>query len=168
MHEYNLCAVLFYQMLLLKQCVKIIERNCDSFLSKTFGDFLDQIKGKWFGKIEDRTFRPCVEDLLHILGAPYISTGDHRNTDHPVYFLYKVNCLIVLFIRCGQIEDDQFVCPSVAVLLCKGDDIVRQQCPVIKPLYCLPAVDKDARSQSFIAHVYQFSFYQFLLIHIYQ
>ena len=58
-HEYDLCTVLFDQMLLLEQCVKIIERNCDSFLSKTFGDFLDQVDGKRLEKLRIARFAPA-------------------------------------------------------------------------------------------------------------
>ena len=142
-HKDHFCTVLLDQMLLLEQCVKIIQWNCDSFFAESLGNFFDQFNRKRFWKIQHGTFGTCIEDLFYIFSTTDITACDHRDTDHAVDLLDQFDGFIMFFIRVRQIKYDQFICSFFVVVFCKGNDIIWQNRTVVKPCNCLSFIYKN-------------------------
>ena len=98
MHEYDFSTALFNQMLMLKQRVKVLQRNGDFFLSKPFRRILHQFGAVLPGKINDRPFCPCVQDFFHILLPFHIASRNHGDPDDPVDPFHQINGFFMFFI----------------------------------------------------------------------
>ena len=98
MHEDNLAGILIDNVLVLKQRVEIIQRDCKLFFAEPLCHIFNQLLIVRFGKIQHGSFCSSVEDFLYILLPFDISARHHGNTDDAVDFFHQVNGLVVLFI----------------------------------------------------------------------
>jgi hypothetical protein len=157
MHKDQLRCIFLDQMLLFEQCVKIIQRYSDPFFSESFRYRFEHLLSCNFREIQNCPFCSGIQVFLHIFFSADIPACNHRNTDKPVDLPHQIDRLFMIFIRCGQVEHDQFVRPALGIMFCERHYVSCYHTPVVKPFHRFSTIDQNTGCQSFITHFLPFS-----------
>ena len=92
-----------------------IDGNNDSLRAKTSADGIDEGRIGKGGGIDADFVGPCVKDLLRISGAPNSSTNGEGHKKHAGSAANRIEQRLASFVRCSDVEQNDFVRALVRV-----------------------------------------------------